>query len=365
MQQSQLRDPKQFDYPDWHYQPLRLMKKELENPLEVIKAFFSGYTLPQAKTHFREMLEDAMCNIEMHSINYLTLYNSIEKLIEAAWLIKQQHKEETKENEMIVSEGKNILQAILDMLVHTIHPERIFLLSYEEGKAIDLLLIVSGSSNKSFSHYGILIEAACHSIPSVSFSLHESATFRGYLEEGYPFWLTTCRQEKQVYDSGTSPFPQPSEDKAEAWKKKTWDIFHTGMAKGCSFFDRAKNCLEEEDNGLALFMLHGAAELPLRALIRSLAGHEVKEHNLTVLLKHLRRCAPEITKIFPGSTEKDKALLTLLDSAYRKGRYDDDFTAETEDILTLMQKVELLQNTADSTYYAIVKSGEKREEQNA
>ena len=351
MQHSSNTYPKQSEYPDWHYQPIRLLKQEMTNPLAVVEAFFSGYTLPQARKHFKEMLEDAMCNVEVYAINYITFYDSVEKLIEAAWLLKEQSKREA-----VTAEHKNTLQAILSMLISTIHPERIFLLSCEEGVSIDLLLVVSGSANKPFSHYSTLIETACYAIPSVSFSLHESATFQRYLEEGYPFWLSVCTPEKQVYSSGTSAFPQPATAKREEWKEKVWRIFQDGMAKGGSFLDRAKECLEEKNNGLALFMLHQAAELPLRALIRSLTGHEIKEHNLANLLKHLRRCAPAVTKVFLNDTEEEKAVLALLESGYRKGRYNDDFTVSREVILSLSQRVYGLQEACEEAFTAIVDS---------
>ena len=126
MQQSGTTYPKQSDYPDWHYQPIRLLKQEMENPLEVINAFFSSYTLPQARKYCKEMLEDTMCNVEMYSINYLFLYDSIEKLIEAAWLIKQRERGNTTVASLLLADSS--LDPLIQLLASTIHPERIFFL---------------------------------------------------------------------------------------------------------------------------------------------------------------------------------------------------------------------------------------------
>src|SRR3954469_20904383 len=85
--------PQNEDYPPWHYQPLRLLKSEIADPLGVIAGFFSIYQLPQARKHLKEMLEDASSAVEVYAVNYLTFYDNIEKLMEAAWLLLQADKQ--------------------------------------------------------------------------------------------------------------------------------------------------------------------------------------------------------------------------------------------------------------------------------
>ena len=83
------------DYPPWHYQPLRLLLSEIANPMGVIAQFFSVYQLPQARKYLKDMLEDAMSAMEVHAVNYLTFYNNMERLMEAAWLLMQADKEKS------------------------------------------------------------------------------------------------------------------------------------------------------------------------------------------------------------------------------------------------------------------------------
>lgn len=85
--------PQNDDYPPWHYQPLRLLNSEIANPLSVLAGFFSIYQLPQARKHLKDMLEDATSVVEVYAVNYLTLYDNLERLIEAAWLVLQIDKE--------------------------------------------------------------------------------------------------------------------------------------------------------------------------------------------------------------------------------------------------------------------------------
>ena len=81
-----------------------------------------------------------------------------------------------------------------------------------------------------------------------------------------------------------------------------------------------------------------------------LTGHEMEEHRIEILKKHTRRCAPELNKVFPADSEREKALLSLLDSAYLKARYTDRFTAEKEHVLLLLERVGQLQTVANDSF---------------
>ena len=156
--EPQATKPYGNDYPDWHYQPLRLLKNEIANPMGVIAEFFFTYKLPEARKHLKEMLEDAVCNVEVYAINYLSLYNNIEKLVEAAWLILQAGKEDTQKEAIISKLQDEVLVAIVQLVIAAIHPGRIFLLSWQANTLVDLLIVVPDTSTKPFSHYETLIE---------------------------------------------------------------------------------------------------------------------------------------------------------------------------------------------------------------
>ena len=350
MQQTTTNYPKQSEYPDWHYQPIRLLKAEMETPLEVIREFFSGYTLPQARKHVREMLEDAMCNVEMYSINYLTLYDNIEKLIEAAWLIKQNGVDKAQSP---FSPGAGISQAsLVHLLASTIRPERIFLLSAGEDEAVDLLIVVPENTGKPFSHYSTLIEAVSCGI-NISFSLHLSSSFHKHIEEAHPFWVSCCTEDRQIYTSVNTPFPPPCPEKRAALAERMQITFLSAMSKSNSLLESAQANRLLGDSGISLFLLHQSVELIFRALILCLSGTEVREHSIAVLRKHLRRCAPAVCRFFPGDTEEEKTLLSLLDSAYCKGRYENGFAPGKEMLDTLFKRVDKLPGLADACFTSV------------
>lgn len=86
-------------YPEWHYQPLRLTVAEMESPLNVIGQFFECYHLPQIRSCLKEMVFDAICMDDNDAPSHVTTQDDVEKLIEAAWLIHQEAKKKSCKNE--------------------------------------------------------------------------------------------------------------------------------------------------------------------------------------------------------------------------------------------------------------------------
>ena len=132
--------------------------------------------------------------------------------------------------------------------------------------------------------------------------------------------------------------------------------FLAGIERSNSFLESTRSNRFGGNDSITLFLLHQSVELTLRTFILSLAGTEVKEHSISILNKHLRRCAPSVCNLFPADNEEEKALLSLLDSAYRKGRYDDSFIPDKEQLNILFKRAEELHKPADIVFSDIVRS---------
>jgi hypothetical protein len=90
------------EYPDWHQQPLRLTSQEIKHPWMVLDQFFQMYHLPQARIYLKEWLNDALRAEDSCAPSHITMYDQVEKLIEAAYIfykscksgVDQQHNTE-------------------------------------------------------------------------------------------------------------------------------------------------------------------------------------------------------------------------------------------------------------------------------
>ena len=328
--------PSHVIYPDWHFQPLRLIKNEMRNPVGVIREFFSSQNLPQARQNFKDILNDAVTNVDAYAIDYLTFYNDVEKLIEAAWLIWQNG--ETKiEPLTIKANDDESCVAILQLVVAATNPERIFLLAKEDKQLIDLLIIVPDRDAKPFKHYETVISTLFYTIADFSFSLHTISSVNEQLTAGSPFYLYACTADKEVYAATSATplsIPQLSIEKREQ-QQKDWTII---QAKANDFFECAKLCFESGNLATCLFMLHQSAELSLFGLICTLWGREIKEHSLSILYRHIRRLHnPKLNRLLSPATEEEKERLLLLQSSYLKSRYSNTFQPNREQVTHILK----------------------------
>lgn len=76
-------------YPEWHNNPLRLTIAEIETPQKVIQRFFDRYSLPQIRACLKDMLFDAIWMDDNDAPEHISTHDDVEKLIEAAWLLKE------------------------------------------------------------------------------------------------------------------------------------------------------------------------------------------------------------------------------------------------------------------------------------
>ena len=329
--------PSHAIYPDWHFQPIRLEKNQMKNPVIVFREFFEMQNLSQARQNFKEMLNDAISNVDAYAIDHLTFYYDVEKLIEAAWLILQQHENNTTEPPTIKATEDESFTAILQLMIAAINPDRIFILGKQDKQLIDLLIIVPDRDARPFKHYETIISTLFYTITDFSFSLHTISSVQEQLTAGSPFYLYACTPGKEVYAANNAiplSILQPSKEKSEE-RQTSWTIT---QAKANAFFECAKHCFESKNHATALFMLHQSAELSLYGLINTLWGREIKDHSLTILYRHLGRLHnPGLDLLLSPSTVEEKDRLQLLESAYLKARYNNSFQPDRDKVIQLLQ----------------------------
>ena len=87
--QKRLSYIKPEEFPEWHNNPLRLTIAEMKEPLKVISDFFDFYDIQQFRFDFKEMLHASFHSTGGRDAHFVHLYDLIEKLVEANWLIFQ------------------------------------------------------------------------------------------------------------------------------------------------------------------------------------------------------------------------------------------------------------------------------------
>lgn len=85
-----VKDKISAEYPDWCRKPFKLTLVEIENPIEAIAEFFEAYSLQDVRICLKDWLLDALQAEEASAANHFWLYENIERLVEAVYVLYQQ-----------------------------------------------------------------------------------------------------------------------------------------------------------------------------------------------------------------------------------------------------------------------------------
>ncbi len=329
--------------PEWHSQPLCLMVSEIENPFKVLESFFDCYHLPEARAALKEWLDTSLRVEDVNAAGLVYIHDQLNKLVEAASLIHQ------RRHILGAFTGERNLDAVIALIVAAIAPERIFLLS---ESPIDLLIVMPDKPQRPFKEYERLIEIAGMSQETFYFSLHSSAELQRQLQKGHILYSIRCTSETIIYDNGFAPQLPSLASGMEELKREAEGRFRSGLDKGKAFLESAKFNYSRGDMEVAAFMLHQAAELPLRALILSLTGQDVRTHEIRQLLKGCARCAIFLGFNLPDRSENENHLLWLLEKSYKESRYTDGFEVSGGEINLLLERIRVLLTEIEEKFYA-------------
>ncbi len=244
------------------------------------------------------------------------------------------------------------IKPLIQLIVAATAPTKIFMMQHpdfdtaKKDNYIDLLIVIPPKNRTPFSELQPILDMAYVSDWRVSCSLHDEGTIIDGLRNGHVFYSLHCIPDNLVYDDKLTVYPITSPEILKEIKTQAQLKFEQSFSKALNFLDVAIFLQQNHAPPITAFMLHQAAELTFRGILQSLNGYDKKTHEIRVLRKMTRRCAPQLTDIFSEDSAKEKRLLALLDSAYAQSRYENDFTIPEEDLAALFKKITLLQEAA-------------------
>jgi HEPN domain-containing protein len=179
-----------------------------------------------------------------------------------------------------------------------------------------------------------------------------------YLEqlttEGHLFYSFYCRSRFLLSEDARSSQPEIDQAKYLLNKQLCKTRFAKGLRNAKDFLycsSQLRDAQSGERNGLALYMLHQAAELSYRAVLLGLYGLNIRNHSIRTLQKHIQPVAPIMAYYcFPCSNEEERLLINLLEDAYLFARYRDDFEVTNKQLASITLMVEAVVEVADELY---------------
>lgn len=153
-----------------------------------------------------------------------------------------------------------------------------------------------------------------------------------------------------MYDNGGEQLPITSGRLCKEVVTQAREVFEVNLQKSRAFYTCALGCRDSCDTAVAAFLLHQAAELVYRAILLSLMGKEVRTHSIKALIKHSRRCAPQLDFVFPRNTPEERQLVHQLEEAYLKARYEAAYSIENAVLGLLFERVWVLLDKSEQVF---------------
>ncbi|MCO5950589.1 HEPN domain-containing protein [Mucilaginibacter flavidus] len=384
----------------WSWFPKELAQDEQADPYLAVNRIFKKISLPKFRDYLKEWLSAALYKQEidesMRPAEVVKVFDSLEKLYCAAWLIRQRQGNDT-ENEALDRQEDLANETVgVELPVEIKEPEPLLKLDFfktmralcsgltgagelglDEVKTVILKevpsvrnIVVLGMHAKLYTYYLLVvihdsdktpehevankIEDICKQLAAVFAIVHRAAWASQEIVAGDHFWNNAIYNGTEVYTSEGFTLPEHKavgKDERKEAARKDWNRWGR---QGLQFLKGAKRYVEEEQYGIAVFMLHQAAESCLIGIIRVLSGYRTSSHNLSRMLRLTLLYTDEIMDVLELEKPEEAKLFNLLQSAYSEARYKGDFWLEETTAKLLSLKVQLLVKKIEVFYLKLI-----------
>ncbi|WP_216823582.1 HEPN domain-containing protein, partial [Niastella vici] len=314
----------------------------------------------------------------------VTIYEKIEKLVEAAHIINEKQKQSKKlvfetypflaENINSVSVARQcgtyqvdaVLQENVNSMIETIirvtNAEKLFWSGFSINSRnrpqFDFLVLLPPNAKYSYSDYLTQVQAKYSEIGSVLIWCNKINVVYKHFREGHIFYSAACSADLMVYDNKRVTLPEKPDVDISTIKVNARNIFDDTFQNAKYFLDGAEYFATNGQYKPAAFLLHQATEHALRALLVSLTGLTAYGHNLKSLIRHSCFCAPDLDIIFPKNTDEEMELFDLLNTAYVSARYSPQYEISQDQVMMLLDRVNAILAQTEQSFEERLKTFE-------
>jgi HEPN domain-containing protein len=361
--------------------PQKLTTEEIANPYQVIYDLFDFAHLPRIRELLWEFFKTTVIGNYTYDLHrrerelLVTMYEKVEKLVEAAHIINEKQTESKKPVfETYPYSADNInkvnltklagfyyveialqekLQTVVETIIRITNAEKLFwsglTINSRNRPQFDFVVLLPSNARYSYSNYLTQVQAKCCEVGSVLIWCNKINEVYKHLRAGHIFYSAVCTDSLLVYDNKRLPLPEKANFDIATIKVKARNLFNDAFHNAKSYLDGAEYFATSNQYKQAAFLLHQATEHALRALLSSLTAMNSYGHNLKSLIRHICFCAHDLDTIFPKNTDKEKELFNLLNAAYVDARYSPNYEISQEQVMDLLERINnLLSHTEQS-----------------
>lgn len=219
-----------------------------------------------------------------------------------------------------------------------------------------VLVLTNKSDTNSCHCIQDKIENYCRSYIPVTAIVLDVQQYNEWLATGHHFAMRVSKTAECLYDAGNVQHVLSTTATDEHQLAKTNEVYYNlGLNKFQEFLAGADLYRIREQNKMAAFMLHQAAEQALHTLFRITTGMYVNTHSLDKLIRYCSMVSHKLQSIFPRNNEKNEQLFRLLQKAYIDARYKENYSIAIEDLKTITERIRALEGILKDAYSSLKK----------
>ncbi len=357
----------------------RLSEAQRLDLYAVLSGFFAAYSLHEYRVQLSEWLEHGLSKKGAEefitSIDLVTVYENLQRLYAAAWLICQ-HLPET----LFVNDNDNTTLPLSDkpfpgvavyqletgipehlvepigkvvaVIKHQVPSVQVIYYSGVAPAIPELLYFLVFTSDNEMQHAHSLasnIKDSCKEIIPVHATVLQVAKLFDGVAFGNRFFRRAITLPV-LYLSGDTLLPSPGQSKSVSVNEKTLFNWERWFIQGKDFFSGAEFYINRRSFGAALFSLHQCAESLLTAIIKAVLDYNIGGHNLTKLLEMTQMFTPDIANLFELGDEEKAKQFDMLKQAYVNVRYRDNYESDENHIADLHLTIQQLIIIVEKVY---------------
>ncbi|MCA6439141.1 MAG: HEPN domain-containing protein [Chitinophagaceae bacterium] len=213
------------------------------------------------------------------------------------------------------------------------------------------MVLIKRTHEASYNSLQDKIESTCLPICPVTAIVLEFEQFNQWLKDGHRFAYQVRTKATLLFEDLSVSFGDVNEVAPDTIKAFREAAHTKGLDLMQEFLAGADLYKVRQQNKMAAFMLHQAAEFGLHAILKISIGLCVNSHNLDKLIRYCSIANSNVSKVFNRHIENEKRLFQLLQRAYIETRYKETYSINNSDLLEITNKIALLQEILVSLKY--------------
>lgn len=216
---------------------------------------------------------------------------------------------------------------------------------YEYRSDYDFLIVTEGNTEKEYIVTDKIVNRSKNLFhTAVNVIVHDIHYINEGLEVGQYFFSDIVKEGVLLHDTGNTAFAEPKELTPAEQREIAEDYFKEWFHSAKQFLIAGEIFAQREENKIAAFQLHQAAERFYNSTLLVFTGYKPKTHSLEKLRQYVRFCSKKVFDIFPEAPDdkRNEHLFDLLRRGYIDARYKRDYAItddELKELTGLLQKM--------------------------